>query len=180
MLMTQVQYAQHAGISQPAVSKRVRRGDFALVDGRIDSDQADAVLAISRGVMPTLVAAAPSIATAPVGPSPALEVKPIAQQQPSMEFRMPLPGTAAAEQAALARVRREQIEMRMAAQRGEYLPAAPIEQAWGEITIAIRNRLLLIADSITDQALRARIDREIRQALDDLSRLPVIEEASAA
>lgn len=40
-LMTQAEYARHRGVSPPAVHAAIKRGRITLVDGKIDSAQAD-------------------------------------------------------------------------------------------------------------------------------------------
>ena len=77
------------------------------------------------------------------------------------------------------RARADSLELKLAAQRGELLPAAQVEAMWGDVLRLIRARVLATPGRLQQQLAHltphdvATIDRELRDTLTELSDDPL-------
>jgi hypothetical protein len=177
-LMTQGEYAKHAKVSQQAISKAVRAGKIPIVDGKIDQEIADRVWLSQRGAPAQLVIAPSAVPSAPQAESAAPTANP---PQSALGFVAPPPGTAASAQAELAQARKAKLDFEMEKERGRWVPADEVAEAWGQRIVGIRTRMLSISHEFKDAAVRAQVDRLIREALGDAERLwmPTMETTAA-
>lgn len=170
--MSQREYAEHAQVSQQAISKAVRAGKIPLVEGKIDQETADRVWLSQRGAPAQLVIAPPPASAAG---------EPALPHEPALGFVAPPPGTAASAQAELAQARKAKLDFEMEQARGEWVRADEVAEAWGQRIVAAKARLLAVSHDFKDLTVRAQVDRLIREALGDVERLWLPErEASAA
>ena len=76
---------------------------------------------------------------------------------------------------ALAKANAEKVELQNATARRELIPAAVVRAEWLSLAADLRNRVLAVPQRIAarlalDRSTAAALDRELREALSDLSR----------
>lgn len=76
-------------------------------------------------------------------------------------------GSLEVERAKLAAAQRQQIELKMAAQRGELLPAAEVEATWTRHIMAARSRLLAIPGRVAFAVVGQHDVRDIERIIRD-------------
>jgi predicted acylesterase/phospholipase RssA len=170
-------YAQRIGISGSYVSRLVREGKLPIdADGRIDPDEADRILAATREPARSARRALPSSTPA--------SAHPIAAPPPhAAPAAMPVAGGADLPTLLLkARTKSEVekgklLELKAKAEAAKFVDADEVKAAAFHKARIVRDALLniasrlapLVAAETDERACFDLIDREVRQALEDLA-----------
>ena len=175
-------YAQHRGVSHTAVAKAIKAGRISVEpDGKIDPAKADAQWA--RNTLPSqnlnTGAAKPAAKVAPPAGATPVSMVPVANRelQPPLETRAAAPDyqtSRAIREAYAARLAKLEYEERTA----KLISSDEVEMRTFILARRLRDRMQTIprrlaaalAAELDPRVIEQRLDDEIRQALEELSR----------
>jgi hypothetical protein len=178
------QYAQRIGVSGSYVSRLVRDGKLpADADGRIDSDEADRILAATREPARTAKRTLPVSASSKdrSAPAPSLRLEPPAPGVGSGISNLPGPSDLPT---LLLRARTKTevekgklLELKAKVEAGKFIDSDEVKVAAFNKARIVRDALLNIASRLAplvaaepdERACFDLIDREVRQALEELA-----------
>ena len=135
MWMIQAEYARHSGVSRQRINSLVKKGRLTLVDNKIDSEAADAIL---KGDNLSAV--------------PSTEV-----DDSSMSM--------AAAQTMLANVKVDLAQLQLDEKRGKMVSVEMVNRTAFELGRLVRNRIMAVIPKVTGQLTNVASEHAIAQIL---------------